>query len=293
MGGSARPVLHDISVIVPTLGRPVLERCLGSIAAGSRWPARLILLDQGSNPDVAIWVERARADGLVVDHALAARHGVAAAHNRAVERVTTPLFAVSHDDQCVAVDWLERMLASLLAHPGAVVTGRVDPAAPGVPSTISSIIPAVHSRPLFHRDPLFPSNMGLSLVTMERVGWFDETPSLDGAEDNDWGYRALRMGVPIVYAPEVAVTHLDWRNAEQLAETYRRYARAQGSFYGKYLRRRDLFIAGRAARDLLRGPWLMLRAAASRNRDLAVIGHAEVSGILPGIVAGFRGARRP
>jgi GT2 family glycosyltransferase len=292
MGGSARPVLGDISVIVPTLGRPVLERCLGSIVAGSRWPARLILLDQGSNPDVAVWVARARADGLVINHALAARRGVAAAHNRAVERVTTPLFAVSHDDQCVTLDWLERMHARLLAHPGAVVTGRVDPAAPGVPSTISSMIPAVYRRPLFRRDPLFPSNMGLSLVTMERVGWFDET-FLDGAEDNDWGYRALRMGVPIVYAPEVAVTHLDWRNAEQIAETYRRYARAQGSFYGKHLRRRDLFIAGRAARDLLRGPWLMLRAAASRNRDLAIIGRAEVRGILPGIVAGFRDARRP
>jgi GT2 family glycosyltransferase len=135
--------------------------------------------------------------------------------------------------------------------------------------------------------------MGTALATFDRVGLFDESPAVAGAEDNDWGYRALRLGVPIVYAPEVAVTHLDWREVGELAAVYRRYARAQGGFYGKHLRGRDLFIAGRAVRDLLRGPWLLLRAAASRDGELAVIGRAEVRGILPGIVAGFRDARRP
>jgi GT2 family glycosyltransferase len=134
--------------------------------------------------------------------------------------------------------------------------------------------------------------MGLSLTTMAAIGPFDETASLNGAEDNDWGYRALRIGVPIVYAPEVAVTHLDWRDAHELSATYRRYARAQGGFYGKHLRGRDRHIAARALRDLVRGPWLVLRAAVTRNPELAVIGRAEAGGILPGIVAGYRDARR-
>ena len=97
-------------------------------------------------------------------------------------------------------------------------------------------MPAVHTRPLRDRDPLFTGNMGTELATFRRVGPFDESPSLAGAEDNDWGYRALQLGVPIVYAPEVAVTHLDWRDTRELAVVYRRYARAQGGFYGKHLR---------------------------------------------------------
>jgi GT2 family glycosyltransferase len=286
-------VLADLSVVVPTLGRPVLEQCLDSIAAGSRWPACLILLDQGSNHDVAIWVRRLRARGLAVDHARFPQRGVAAARNRGVERVPTPLFAVNDDDQCVAADWLERMHARLLACAEGVITGRVDPAAPGVPSSISSMVPAVYTRPLFDRDPLFAGNMGLSVATMVKIGPFDERASLDGAEDNDWGYRALRLGVPIVYAPDVAVTHLDWRDAHELSATYRRYARAQGGFYGKHLRDRDLYIAGRALRDAIRGPWLVVRAAVTRNPELTVIGRAETCGILPGIVAGYRDARQP
>jgi GT2 family glycosyltransferase len=293
MSHSAPPVIADLSVVVPTLGRPVLERCLDAIAAGSRWPARLVLLDQGRNPDVVAWVRRLRAGGLTVDHVRSDQRGVAAARNRGIELVSTPLVAINDDDQCVAVDWLHRMHERLLAHPDAIVTGRVAPAAPGVPSSISSVAPVTYTRPLLDRDPLFAGNMGLSLSTMERVGPFDEAASLNGAEDNDWGYRALRLGVPIVYAPEVAVTHLDWRDAHELDATYRRYARAQGGFYGKHLRRWDPFIAGRALRDVVRGPWLVLRAAVTRNPELAVIGRAETRGILPGIIAGFWDARQP
>jgi GT2 family glycosyltransferase len=286
-------VLDDLSVVVPTLGRPVLEQCLDSMAAGSRWPGRLVLLDQGTNSEVAVWVRRLQARGLAIDHVRSQQRGVAAARNRGVERVSTPLFAVNDDDQCVAVDWLERMHARLRARPDGIITGRVEPAAPGVPSSTSSMVPVVHTRPLFDRDPLFAGNMGLSRTTMAKIGPFDEAASLNGAEDNDWGYRALRLGVPIIYAPDVAVTHLDWRDLHELRATYRRYARAQGGFYGKHLRGRDPYIAGRALRDVIRGPWLVLRAAVTRNPELAVIGRAEACGILPGIVAGYRDARPP
>jgi GT2 family glycosyltransferase len=184
------------------------------------------------------------------------------------------------------------MWSRLRRRPDAVISGMVAPESRGVPSVITATEPVVHAKPLLTRDPLFAGNMGTSLDVMRRVGPFDERPALDGAEDNDWGYRALRAGIPIIYAPEVVVTHLDWRIGPELDETYRRYARAQGAFYGKHLYRGDRFIARRAARDLLRGPWLVLRAAVSGNRRLARLGHAELAGILPGILAGLRSERR-
>jgi GT2 family glycosyltransferase len=288
MFGPPRHVLDDITVIVPTIGRSVLEQSLASIAAGSRWPARLVLVHQGNAPHVEIWVERLRLWGLCVVHVRSDERGAAAARNRGIEHVETPLIAFTDDDQCVSPEWLARMHAWLVASPDAVVTGRVDAAGAAVPSTISSPVPAIHRSPLLDRDPLFSGNMGARVDVVTRVGPFDEAAALNGAEDNDWGYRALRAGVPILYAPDIVVTHLDWRDRTDLAITYRRYALAQGGFYGKHLRRRDLFIARRAARDLVRGPWLILRAAATRNADLAMIGQAETRGILPGILAGLR-----
>jgi GT2 family glycosyltransferase len=219
----------------------------------------------------------------------APRRGVAAAVNRGIERVETPFLAITHDDARVHREWINCMWSRLHRSPGAVISGTVIPESPRVPSANKAGESVVHTRPLLTRDPLFANNMGTSMEVVHKVGLFDERRELAyAAEDNDWGYRALRAGVPIIHAPDVVVTHLDWRNDQELEETYRRYARAQGAFYGKYLRHGDLFIARRAVRDLIRGPWLVLRAFASpRNQELARMARAEITGILPGIVAGF------
>ena len=294
MPAPGHPTHPDLTVVVPTVGRPVLSACLSALADGTTWPAQIIVVDQSASPAVADWVARLRDRGMDAVHVPSRQTGAAAARNRGLERVDTMFVAAVDDDCCVAPDWSDRLMERLRAHAGAIISGRVDPEGEQLlPSTITAVAPTVHTRPLRDRDPLFTGNMGTELATFDHVGPFDESPSLAGAEDNDWGYRALRIGVPIVYAPEVAVTHLDWRDAHELEGIYRRYARAQGGFYGKHLRRHDLFIAGRAVRDLLRGPWLVMRAVATGNHELRVLGRAEVRGILPGILAGLRGAGRP
>jgi GT2 family glycosyltransferase len=131
--------------------------------------------------------------------------------------------------------------------------------------------------------------MGFPMRVVWRIGYLDEHPSLRYAgEDNDWAYRALRAEVPIEYDPTVAVSHLAWQSEAALPAIYRRYARGQGSFYGKHLRHGDRFIGRRAIRDVVRGPWLLLRGIVSRNRELTAMGRGEVSGLLPGILAGLR-----
>ena len=53
---ASRPVLEDVSVVIPTLGRETLVECLARIADGDAWPDRVILVDQGDQPRVAEWV---------------------------------------------------------------------------------------------------------------------------------------------------------------------------------------------------------------------------------------------
>ena len=69
--------------------------------------------------------------------------------------------------------------------------------------------PAIYTSPLLDGDVLFPPNMGFAVRLLNRIGWFDEHPSLATAgEDNEWAHRALRAGVTIVYEPTVVVGHL-------------------------------------------------------------------------------------
>ena len=284
------PVVEDVSVVVPTLGRPMVEGCLDAIAVGTRWPAELIVVDQGSSPTVSEKLADLRGAGLRAVHLPSSETGISAATNRGLERVRTTFVAVTHDDCRPAASWLEMLIARLEDTGDAVVTGRVDPCGDGEVLTIkTSAVAAVYTRPLIDGDVLFPPNMAFPIGLVDRIGWFDEHPSLRVAgEDNDWAYRALRAGVAIVYEPTAVVGHLARFSAEDLPALHRRYARGQGSFYGKWLRRGDAFIARRALRDLARAPWLLARGVVTRNPRLVAMGRGELLGLAPGIVAGLR-----
>jgi GT2 family glycosyltransferase len=285
-------MLSDTTVVIPTIGRDLLEGCLQSIAAGSVWPARVLVVDQSNNSAVADCVARLADAGLCVEHLHSRDQGAAAARNRGFERVTTRYVAATDDDCRVAPDWLERMVAHLRENSPGFVTGRVenlvldDPFM--APSLMESAEPEVHSRPLLRRDPLYANNMGFAVETAHRIGPMDERACVRYAEDAEWSYRALRAGVPVRYAPDVVVRHAAWRNASELALTYRRYVRCQGGFYGIYMRRGDRFIVARALFDLARGPWLVLRGLATRNSALTRIGRAYMRELGPGILDGLR-----
>jgi GT2 family glycosyltransferase len=285
-----KAVADRVTVVIPTLGRELLRGCVESIASGTAWPAELIVVDQGHGLNVRGWLNDLGARGLNVRHVPSDQTGIAAATNRGLELVRTPYVATTHDDCRVRPRWLKTLADRVPDIGDAILTGRVEPEGPGIVLTVvTSREPAVYQSPKVDRTVLFPANMAFPVRLLSRIGYLDEHPSLRLAgEDNEWAYRALGVGVSIVYDPDVVVAHLAWQDRKQLLPLYRRYARGQGSFYGKYVRRGDGFILRRAARDLVRAPWLLLRGVVTGNRDLIAMGMGEVAGLLPGILAGLR-----
>ncbi len=285
-----RPIAADVSVVIPTLGRQLMEGCLESIARGTVWPAEVIVVDQGGTSLMVPWIDRLTRTGLTITHVRSEETGIAAGTNRGLERVQTPFVATTHDDCRVRTNWLETIAERVRAVGDAILTGRVEPEGEGIVLTIvTSPDPATYTKPMINRDVLFPPNMAFPIGLLERIGYLDEHPSLRLAgEDNEWAYRAQRAGVPIVYDPDIVVSHQAWQSPDALRSVYQRYARGQGAFYGKYLRQADPFIARRAARDLVRAPWLLLRGALSRNSQLMAMGLGEVTGLPSGLIAGWR-----
>jgi GT2 family glycosyltransferase len=284
------PVAADVSIVIPTVGRELLKGCLDSIADGTVWPAELIIVDQGGGAAAATWIDQLTRRGLAATIVPSNETGIAAGTNRGLERVRTSFVATTHDDCRVRSDWLERISAHIRSAGDAILTGRVEPEGEGIVLTImTSSKPATYTRPMIDRDVLFPPNMAFPLRLLERIGYLDEHPSLRFAgEDNEWAYRALTAGVPIIYDPDAVVMHHAWQGPDAVRSLYRRYARGQGAFYGKYLRRADLFIARRVARDLVRAPWLLLRGTVTRNADLVAMGLGDVIGLPAGLLAGLR-----
>lgn len=288
------PVLEDVSVVIPTLGRPVLESCLCWLAVGSHWPGCVIVVDQGLNRDVASWLQWLQEAGMNTLYVPSQQRGRAAGINRGLERVTTRFVAITDDDCFVSENWLECMVAHLRREPEAILTGRVEQAGDREVafSVVTSREARRYERPQLKIHPFIGGNAGMAMDLVASIGLFDEHPCLQSAEDSDYGYRALRLGVPIVYDPEIVLLHYHWRDSAQRAARYADYARSQGGFYGTHLLRGDVMIWLQATRGLVRGPIRWVRGFLRRDEDMTERGRADTLGLLPGIVAGLRRAKK-
>jgi GT2 family glycosyltransferase len=278
-----KPVLDDISIVIPTIGRPILEQCLFWILLGSAWPACLIVVEQGSSKNVASWLSYVQALGIRVKHIHSNEHGRSAGINRGLEQVDTRFVAITDDDCFVEHDWLINMANKLRLNPDGVITGRVEAAGKNV------IVVVTATRPF---DSMSGGNMATSLAVFRKVGLFEEDPVMATAEDAEWAYRALRKGIPIRFEPEVAVAHFGWRDLEERDEQYHHYALSHGGFYGKYLRHSDLFILLRSFVHLGRSFRRWIYGKIAGDAESALNGKAYFWGLLPGIVNGLRSHHR-
>jgi GT2 family glycosyltransferase len=286
----ARPVLQDVTVVIPTLGRPILESCLRWLADGSHWPEQIIVVDQGCSSQVADWLDMLHQAGLKTAYVPSAQSGRSAGLNRGLEQVTTRFLAMTDDDCFVAADWLEKMVLRLRREPETILTGRVELAGneESAFSVVTSREPKLYTRAQLKVHPFIGGNAGLAMELVRRIGYFDEHPCLASAEDNDYGYRALKLGIPIRYDPEVVLYHFHWRNADARADRYAEYAYSQGGFYGTHLRHGDGLILLQTVRDLVRSPLRWLRGITSGDKELVANGRAHTLHLLPGLIAGLR-----
>jgi GT2 family glycosyltransferase len=264
-----------------------------SFERGTVWPARVVAVDQASRPEIAALLEEVKARSFDTLWIPSSQRGRAAGINCGIERVATRFVAVTDDDCVVQEDWVERLMRRLRQNANAIITGRVEAGNDSVLLVVTDRHESVQRRPALRFDRLIGANMAVAKSVIDRLGGLDEDDCMRTAEDGEFAYRALRAGVPIVYAPEVVVTHLGWRDEQQRSDQYESYARSQGGFYGKYLRRGDLFIAARAGLHVCRAVRRWGLGSLRRQHEMSRLGRAYALGLLPGIIAGWRsGARR-
>jgi GT2 family glycosyltransferase len=283
----------DVTVIIPTLGRPILHRALDAVAAGTRLPTEVVVVDQGESSEVEAMVHALAARGIPAQWIPSTERGRAAGVNRGIEASTTRFVAITDDDCLAHPEWLESLVQRLEEDPEGIVTGRVDPGDDTVLSAATSRAPITQRKPSLRFDRLSGGNMGMARSIVARIGGLDEDPVLRTAEDAEFAYRALRAGVAVRYAPEVVVTHLGWRDDAAREGQYADYARSHGGFYGKYLRRGDAFIALRAALHWMRATRRWAANTMRGDRERAGAARAYVVGLFAGIRAGWRHSSRP
>jgi glycosyltransferase involved in cell wall biosynthesis len=274
----------QVSVVVPTLGRPALALALRSALDQRGVDVEVLVVDDGSAGRAGVVAERVgdarirllRHDG---------RHGPGAARNTGVGAANAAWVALLDDDDLWAPDKLVRQLDAARA------TGRdwVYAGAVGVDDrhrvlhVEPPITPAEVVRQLPRRNvvPAGASNVTVRAAALSAAGPFD--PGLRNTEDWELFIRLARRGPPAaVRAPLVAVRlHLEQaslataRLLEELDVLERRYGvrvdrraihrgaawaclragrrREALAEYGRAVRAGDLASVARAAVTLLPG----------------------------------------
>lgn len=277
-----------VTVVVPTLGRPTLERCLASVDACRPRASEVLVVVQG---DVAA-AERYVGRGLCRDARVIhdPGRGTSSSTNRGIRGARQSTVLVTHDDCEVDPTWVGVAAALAREHPGAIVTGRVLP--DGDPARIPSC--KTDPRPqdftgTLQVGALYPNNMVLPKERVLELGGFDErfTPS-EAAEDCDLCYRWLKAGLTMRYEPSLVVRHNDWRTSEELERMYVRYARGSGAVYGKHLRRGDFEIVGFLVQDLRAALWGAVERLCGATPRWADYRQAIALGLPGGLLFGLR-----
>jgi GT2 family glycosyltransferase len=276
-------------VVIPTLGRPILECALASLVAGTAWPARIVVVDQSADDQVARMLEKTERAGVRTRRVVSPPRGRAPALNLGVRAVDSRFLAITDDDCVVAPDWLECLLGRLHSHGNTIVSGRVEDV--GDEESVANVLgrtPVTRTRPSLRFDVMTGANMGIEKTVYDHVGAFDEDPRLRLAEDTEYAYRALRRGVTLMYAPEVRIWHYAWRDLGERERQFRGYARSHGGYYGKYIRKGDLFIVAKAIVHMTRSLRRWTLASWRGNENMAAHGKAYSLSLVPGIIAGLR-----
>lgn len=278
--GPAR-TLAEMTVLIPTLGRPMLLDCLRSIRSGTSLPAEILIVDQGWNEANAAAVQALASPDFPIRHVRSAGRGRAAGVNEGLRLVRTRCVAITDDDCLVDEDWLATALSVLEEYGEAVVTGLV---VTGTDTqTAGTALRKVWRRRSLKLDPLAGGNMAMPLSVPQRAGYFDEDPRVRVAEDCEWSYRVLRARIPVVFAGDMKVLHRDWRSGEERRAQFAAYARSHGAWYGKHLGGGDLFILLRLATHHARALKRWALGALRGDRAMAENGRAYLLGLIPGL----------
>jgi glycosyltransferase involved in cell wall biosynthesis len=247
-----------VSVIISTRnGSRILRDVLADLLNGTRKPNEIVVLDQSDDDLTRNLVSEVQNSdkGQHVRYVASDRPGLCAHRNDAIRAAKGDFIASVDDDISVDENWLARMLDEWVGNwdkKPVLITGRILPD-PGVEDT--TLITATRTdsaRHVYAGQPrmfnvLVGGQFGASRELYESLSPvpFDERlgvgSQFPGGDDDEFAYRVMKAGWPVVYEPSIVVVH---RARPTTKWRHMMFTRAigGGASMAKHVLRGDMFV---------------------------------------------------
>jgi len=237
-------------IVIPVWNqKEATEKCILSIVENTRYPYRIVIVDNGSDQDTALVLEAfTRKDDLPVRFIRNKENeGFIKAVNKGVSQSTSEYICILNNDTVVLPGWLSEMMDILNSDPG---IGIVNPSS----NTFGQKIPAGMALSA-HAESLKPQKgqsvelgdaFGFCMLTrkslFDELGLFDEVFGMGYFEDTDFSYRVKRSGYKCVRALASYVIHEEKMSFQLLKFFNRNFITNKKIFEERWGRPRRLFF---------------------------------------------------
>jgi len=217
-----RPFLSD-NAAYPRLGPkcdiilPVCDqfeftkKCVESIVRNTDSPFRLIIINNGKNPDTGKLLEdlERNRDVETVIVRNARNVGWVKALNKGIELSRAPYVCFQNDDTVVTHGWLRKMIGILESRPD---FGMINPAWEGRPAGVSiegfnAALEKRRKRRFIETDWCRGFSVVIKRAVIEKIGKVDEVYGLAYFDDVDYSVRAIEAGFITLVALDTYVYH--------------------------------------------------------------------------------------
>jgi GT2 family glycosyltransferase len=241
------PTSPFISVIIPTRDRPaLLANCLADLRGNEYRHREIIVVDQSCDNETAAVVRRAASLDGSLHYVHSNTTGASHAQNTALDLARGEVLAITNDDCRLSANWLGQIAEEFAADSQVVaVFGPFLPLRSSDDTLCVAALTGQRRRVQRGVEEVwrlgYGGNMAFRRRAVIEAGGFDEmlgsgSPRDWACDDVDLAYRVLRNGGTAIYAPGVAVWHVQHFGLRQALGREAAYARGAGAIVAKLLR---------------------------------------------------------
>lgn len=229
-------------IIIPVWNQFHFTRdCIEHIIKNTRYPYRLILIDNASDADTKNYLEKLKAEQPEAVELIrnGENLGFVKAVNQGLKLSNAPYICVMNNDTVPAPGWLERMVDFAETHKDA---GLINPQCDGHLSTPIDTYAKMLEK---NKGQYMEMNqcqgfcMLMRKETVDRIGYLDEAFGVGGYDDTDYSMRAHMAGYRSVSIRDSYVyhrLHSSFNKAGNREEWVRRNQKIYYDKWGKHLR---------------------------------------------------------